>query len=63
MEETAPNFIQEYFGEYGIMASIIVILLFIIGFMYLRKKHPKKSLAKESPEETPQSKNRSLNLF
>ena len=33
MEETTP--IQEYFGEYGIMGSIIIILLFIIGFMYL----------------------------
>ena len=29
MEETTP--IQEYFGEYGIMGSIIIILLFIIG--------------------------------
>ena len=40
MEETTPTFIQEYFGEYGIMGSIIVILLFIIGFLYLRQKYP-----------------------
>ena len=51
MEETTP--IQEYFGEYGIMGSIIIILLFIIGFMYLRRKYPKMTLTKEAPEETP----------
>ena len=53
MEETTPTFIQEYFGEYGIMGSIIVILLFIIGFLYLRQKYPKMTLTKEAPEETP----------
>lgn len=46
MEETTPTFIQEYFGEYGIMGSIIVILLFIIGFLYLRQKYPKMTLTK-----------------
>lgn len=55
MEATAPTFIQEYFGEYGIMGSIIVILLFIIGFMYLRQKYPKMTLTKDVPEETPTS--------
>ena len=52
MEETTPTFIQEYFGEYGIMGSIIVILLFIIGFLYLRQKYPKMTLTKEAPEES-----------
>lgn len=52
MEETAPTVIQEYFGEYGVMGSIIVILLFIIGFMYLRQKYPKMTLTKEASEET-----------
>lgn len=60
MEETTP--IQEYFGEYGIMGSIIIILLFIIGFMYLRRKYPKMTLTKEAPEETP-AENRNQNLF
>lgn len=50
MEESAPTFMQEYFGEYGIMGSIIVILLFIIGFMYLRRKYPKMTLTKKAPE-------------
>ena len=53
MEESTPTIIQEYFGEYGIMGSIIVILLFIIGFMYLRKKYPKMTLMKDILEETP----------
>lgn len=53
MEESAPTFMQEYFGEYGIMGSIIIILLFIIGFMYLRRKYPKMTLTKKAPEETP----------
>ena len=53
MEESAPTFMQEYFGEYGIMGSIIVILLFIIGFMYLRRKYPKMTLTKKAPEKTP----------
>jgi len=35
---------------YGIMGSIIIILLFIIGFMYLRRKYPKMTLTKEAPE-------------
>lgn len=51
MEEPAPTFIQEYFGEYGIMASIIIILLFIIGLMYLRKKYPKMPIPKQTLEE------------
>lgn len=46
---------QEYFGEYGIMGSIIVILLFIIEFMCLRQKYPKMTLTKEAAEETPTS--------
>ena len=35
------------------MGSIIVILLFIIGFMYLRRKYPKMTLTKKAPEKTP----------
>ena len=62
MEETTPTFIQEYFGEYGIMGSIIVILLFIIGFLYLRQKYPKMTLTKEARKK-PLPRNRNQNLF
>ncbi len=53
MEETTPTFIQEYFGEYGIMGSIIVILVVHHRIFVLKTEISKNDFNKRSPEETP----------
>lgn len=47
---------EEWFGRYGIMVSIIIILIFIIGYMYLKRKYPKLPLPKKESEETAPNK-------
>ncbi len=44
---------EPYSGQDEIMASIIIILLFVIVFMYLQKKYSKESSKKDISEELP----------
>lgn len=43
------------FGQYGIVVPIIIVLLFIVIFVYLNKKHNREISVKEMSQETPET--------